>query len=732
MFAGFLVTDCNIERQTLEIMNNYQQQQQRSNSIHRQQNCLVYTYHLPYGVRKDICDLLDADQSWRTLAGQYIGLDATQIALISQAYMRNGSPSNELLSRLDAENFRIAELCFYLQQMNHCRALEILKAFFIERGNLNELYGTNSSNNQIIGQEISTNACNTTVEELKNIKPRAASLNTPTPSFADLERGPAAIMCAFNQHNLAQTPSENNFSFNYLAESSDSPQQIKTGATGLIRLEDEHPTTPYVPHRTVANNKCHRTAGGGQQDLIGATSGDKQAPIGGEKASLALDDPGEEIVRMACANNRKRTSISDQEVVNQLRLIMQINYNELKQASNNFSDTNILGNGGFASVYRGHWKGTDVAIKRLKCNLMDQALNELTILNSYRIDNILPIYGISIDGPEACLVYQFMANGSLEDRLSCKRNTKPLTWTQRASIGEGVAKGLYYLHTLRDKPLVHGDVKSANVLLDSQYEPKLGDFGLARQVFKGKNPQTELCTHCTVSSIHGTSVYLPPEYLRHKILSPAVDVYSYGIVLLEMATGRRAYDGKRLLIEVVDEETRSIERGQIGYILKDPRLADDSQNNLRIWFELLIKLGLSCAHKIKKKRPDMGQVLARFADFKNSSSSSNNNNNINSGQIMDNLVATHPITSNGSTLKAETMDALNNGNFHQQEASPIKFGTNSQALMSVEEESEMQMINNKLQQDGQTAREQQEQLAKADAVDAMIPLLTELGLQQGS
>lgn len=339
------------------------------------------------------------------------------------------------------------------------------------------------------------------------------------------------------------------------------------------------------------------------------------------QADQPLADPGEEIVRLACANNRKRTSISDQEVVNQLRLIMQITYNELKQASNSFAQTNILGNGGFASVYRGNWKGTDVAIKRLRCNLMDQALNELTILNSYRIDNILPIYGISIDGPEACLVYQFMANGSLEDRLSCKKGTPPLSWAQRAHIGEGVAKGLFYLHTLRDKPLVHGDVKSANVLLDSQFVPKLGDFGLARQVFKAKNPQSELCTHCTVSSIHGTSVYLPSEYLRHKILSPAVDVYSYGIVLLEMATGKRAYDGKKLLIDLVEDETRSMSVGQISSNLKDPRLSNESQTDLVIWFELLIKLGLICAHKIKKKRPDMGAVLSRFVDFRSSSDS---------------------------------------------------------------------------------------------------------------
>lgn len=157
---------------------------------------------------------------------------------------------------------------------------------------------------------------------------------------------------------------------------------------------------------------------------------------------------------------------------------------------------------------------------------------------------------------------------------------------------------------------MHGDVKSANVLLDQMMEPKLGDFGLARQVIGGS---TGLYTHCTVSSIHGTSVYLPPEYLRQKILSPAVDVYSYGIVMLEMATGRRAYDGKKklLLIDLVEDVMKESEfEEDCKRKLMDIRMLHvfESTN----WFEALLKLGRVCAQKVKKNRPTMVQVYRSY------------------------------------------------------------------------------------------------------------------------
>lgn len=669
----------------------------------------VYTHQLPYAVRKDICDILDADKSWRTLGGNFIGLDSTQLALIGQAILRSASPTEELLNKLDSANFSISDFCYYLKQMNHYRALEILKPYGGTSGDRDEI--VNSQKDSIFS-----------VTNMDHTSSKSQTLNTPTPSFADQ---PAAIMGLESFKLYSELES-------HQWQTRGDQNQTILRDNSIIR-GDKLENSP---------NDCHKSRG-----LSQATT----KKLENQTNNSHLEDPGEEIVRMACVNNRKRTSISDQEAVNQLRLIMQINYKELKQASNDFSDSNIVGNGGFATVYSGNWKGTDVAIKRLKCNLMDQALNELTILNSYRIDNILPIYGISIDGPEACLVYQFMSNGSLEDRLSCKKDTPPLTWNQRASIGEGVAKGLYYLHTLRDKPLVHGDVKSANVLLDAQFVPKLGDFGLARQVFIGKNPKNELCTHCTVSSIHGTSVYLPPEYLRHKILSPAVDVYSYGIVLLEMATGKRAYDGKRLLVDLVEGETHSMPAGKISYSLKDPRLADDTQNDLKIWYELLLKLGLNCSHKMKKRRLDMEQVLRRFSDFRSTSpecDSSGSHNLITLSSYGSATAKNFPAETPGYVRQEYNRgDAKvvipnrvpgsgqnNRLNIIDEQAPLPRVSDLLQeynSAMSVEEESGSKYIclgQTIEQQHGDNLGSQQVATPDHQMVEAMIPLLTELGV----
>lgn len=139
----------------------------------------------------------------------------------------------------------------------------------------------------------------------------------------------------------------------------------------------------------------------------------------------------------------------------------------------------------------GIWKNTDVAIKKIRQKGPDsgesyilqlqQSLKEIKILNSRTHENILPLYAYSFGGEAPCLVYQLMKNGSLEDRLLLRQKTKPLTWMQRHEIAKGIARGLQYLHTIGEKPLIHGDIKSANILLDKNFEPRIGDFGLARE-----------------------------------------------------------------------------------------------------------------------------------------------------------------------------------------------------------------------------------------------------------
>lgn len=227
------------------------------------------------------------------------------------------------------------------------------------------------------------------------------------------------------------------------------------------------------------------------------------------------------------------------------------------------------------------------------------------MLQSCRIDNILPLYGVSLDGPEPCIVYQYMRNGSLEDRLRCKHNTPTLNWTQRGAIAKGVARGLYFLHTslLDGKPLIHGDIKSANILLDSNLEPKIGDFGLTRY-----GPEADQ-SMIVVSQIHGTRYYLPHEYLKSRQLSTKVDIYSYGIVLLELATSKHVYDKRRktrTLIETVQDCALSNQLDS----LRDTNAGDENQ----VIFSLLIHLGQKCSSYDRKDRPEMEQVLQQFKE----------------------------------------------------------------------------------------------------------------------
>lgn len=241
-----------------------------------------------------------------------------------------------------------------------------------------------------------------------------------------------------------------------------------------------------------------------------------------------------------------------------------IPYEELTIATNNWNKLNVLGRGGFGTVYKGFWKSTPIAVKKLEVQRSnkseetlnqcqrEQTLRELKYLNSCRHDNILPLYGISIESGKYCLIYQFMPNGSLEDRLLLRKNTPPLQWSDRLNIAKGTALGIQFLHS-REPPLIHGDIKSANILLNSHMDPVIGDFGLTQE------GPIEKATHITLKRVSGTRPYLPHEFLSGKRISTKVDVYAFGIVLFEIATGLRAYDdtrkSERHLKNLVDKQS---------------------------------------------------------------------------------------------------------------------------------------------------------------------------------
>lgn len=295
--------------------------------------------------------------------------------------------------------------------------------------------------------------------------------------------------------------------------------------------------------------------------------------------------------------------------------IPQISHGELKTATMQWSNASVLGRGGFSTVYCGKWKCTDVAIKRIHCqnfNLLanktkqkKQIITELHNLNLCRHDNILPLYGYSIDGSEPCLVYQFMPGGSLECRL--RNKNAPLSIKQRVNICQGTARGLHYLHTFGTRPLIHCDIKPANILLDMNCQPKIGDFGIARE--------GSVIGPVEISKVCGTFPYMPPELLKHQVISTKTDCYGFGVVILQLVTGMQAYDRDRgkfaALVDYVRASCESVMQNQYSLIASVFTTTISSHHITNT----LIQSGLWCTRNSADERPEMSKLMQLFKDL---------------------------------------------------------------------------------------------------------------------
>ncbi|MEE6480826.1 hypothetical protein FKM82_012678 [Ascaphus truei] len=222
-------------------------------------------------------------------------------------------------------------------------------------------------------------------------------------------------------------------------------------------------------------------------------------------------------------------------------------FHELTRITSNFDDRPLscggkkLGEGGFGIVYQGTIKGKIVAVKRLTAmvdvsiqDLKDQFDQEIKAMAKCQHENLVKLLGFSNDGEHYCLVYVYMSNGSLLDRLACLSCTATLSWQMRCNIAHGSANGIRYLH---ENNHVHRDIKSANILLDDNFVPKISDFGLARAT--GQFARTMM-----TERIVGTTAYMAPEALRGEVTIKS-DIFSLGVVLLEIISGLAPVDEER-------------------------------------------------------------------------------------------------------------------------------------------------------------------------------------------
>ncbi|XP_057445414.1 protein NSP-INTERACTING KINASE 1-like isoform X3 [Lotus japonicus] len=279
---------------------------------------------------------------------------------------------------------------------------------------------------------------------------------------------------------------------------------------------------------------------------------------------------------------------------------------ELQIATNNFSNKQILGKGGFGNVYKGVLSdGTFVAVKRLKDGsaiggeIQFQTEVEMISLAVHR--NLLKLYGFCVTPTERLLVYPYMSNGSVDSRLKGELNCKPvLDWRTRKQIALGAARGLLYLHEQCDPKIIHRDVKAANILLDDYCEAVVGDFGLAK-LLDHKD------SHVT-TAVRGTVGHIAPEYLSTGQSSEKTDVFGFGILLLELVTGHRALEFGKVAYQkgaMLDWVKKIHQEKQLELLIDK-----DLKNNYdRIELEEMVQVALLCTQYLPGHRPKMSEVV---------------------------------------------------------------------------------------------------------------------------
>ncbi|KAK4491319.1 hypothetical protein RD792_002055 [Penstemon davidsonii] len=288
--------------------------------------------------------------------------------------------------------------------------------------------------------------------------------------------------------------------------------------------------------------------------------------------------------------------------VPQLKGTKSFSYGELKRCTDNFSDMNDVGSGGYGKVYRGILSnGQVVAIKRAQQGSSQGGLEfktEIELLSRVHHKNVVSLVGFCFDHGEQMLVYEFIANGTLKDSLSGRSGIR-LDWVRRLRIALGAAKGLQYLHDLANPPIIHRDIKSNNILLDERLSAKVADFGLSKLM---GDPEKG---HVT-TQVKGTMGYLDPEYYMTQQLTDKSDVYSFGVLLLELLTSRSPIErGKYIVMEVKEAMDKSKDLYNLQEIL-DPIVASCTAPKS---VEKFVDLALMCVQELGANRPSMSEVV---------------------------------------------------------------------------------------------------------------------------
>ncbi|KAM1484091.1 hypothetical protein TB2_035319 [Malus domestica] len=302
--------------------------------------------------------------------------------------------------------------------------------------------------------------------------------------------------------------------------------------------------------------------------------------------------------------NKSRKPGSDiDEEVSGIHNVKLFTYKELRIATDDFSPANKIGEGGFGSVYKGQLKDRKfAAIKVLSAESrqgVKEFLTEIDVISKIKHENLVELFGCCVEGNQRILVYNYLENNSLEQNLIGGSSNLQFSWRTRREICNGIACGLAFLHEEVRPHIIHRDIKASNILLDKDLMPKISDFGLAKLIPPNM-------THVS-TRVAGTIGYLAPEYAIRGQLTRKADIYSFGVLLMEIVSGR-CNTNTRLPIDeqyLLERTWKLYERRELVGLVDTSLDGDfDAEEACRF-----LKIGLLCTQDSPKLRPSMSTVV---------------------------------------------------------------------------------------------------------------------------
>ncbi|KAM7461126.1 hypothetical protein LguiA_029247 [Lonicera macranthoides] len=316
------------------------------------------------------------------------------------------------------------------------------------------------------------------------------------------------------------------------------------------------------------------------------------------------------IVRKAKKNYDAVTDETDGNEISNIEQSLQFDFGTIQAATNNFSDENKIGEGGFGMVYKGTLTdGQEIAVKRLSKSSGQGAKefkNEVVLVAKLQHRNLVRLLGFCLEGEEKILIYEYVSNKSLDYFLFDPKKQGQLDWSRRYKIIEGIARGILYLHEDSRLRIIHRDLKASNILLDAEMNAKVSDFGMAR-IFGVDQTQGN------TNRIVGTYGYMSPEYAMHGQFSMKSDVFSFGVLVLEIIAGKKnscfyqSEYGEDLL-----SHAWKLWKDGMSLELMDPTLAHAYSRNEVI---RCIEMGLLCVQEDVDVRPSMATIVLMLSSY---------------------------------------------------------------------------------------------------------------------